>query len=124
MSIAILLVTVFVAGTALGYFIATLLEHFRLEKTRRTQQQMARSRIIASIKQEHEKEIIQQIFQTVEAIHEDTEKTLSRLAGRLKDLLSMNWNSDEAEASTSWKGKAAKAGSYRFRRRSANRNRA
>ncbi len=90
MSIGMLLVTVSIAGTALGFFIATLLEEIRVKKARRTNEIKARSRILASLKEEHEKEIIEQIFRTVDAIHEDTERSLGRLLGRLKDLLSMN----------------------------------
>lgn len=80
-------ITIFVAGTTVGYFIATLLEHFRLAKRDRTEKVIVRSRIIAGIRQQHEQEVLQQIFQTVDAIHTDTEKSLSHLRNSIEDLL-------------------------------------
>jgi uncharacterized membrane-anchored protein YhcB (DUF1043 family) len=86
-SLAIVVITIFIAGTAVGYFIAALLEHFRLAKRDRTEKLIVRSRILAGIKQQHEQDVLQQIFQTVEAIHTDTEKSLRHLVNSIEDLL-------------------------------------
>jgi gamma-glutamyl:cysteine ligase YbdK (ATP-grasp superfamily) len=87
MQLSLLLGPVFVAGIAAGVLVVFLLDYYRLGKRHHTDLVKARSRIIASIKQEHEEEILRQIFQTVELIHGDTRKSVSRLVDRLEDLL-------------------------------------
>lgn len=87
MSLPIVVIAIFSAGTAVGYFIAALLEYFRLARRDRTEKLIARSRIIAGIKKQHEQEVLEQIFQTVEAIHTDTEESLKHLIDSVEDLL-------------------------------------
>lgn len=87
MSLGLVGITIFIAGAAAGYFIAALLEDLRLARKDRTEKVISRTRILTSMKRQHEQEVLQQIFQTVDAIHDDTENSLGRLVGNLEDLL-------------------------------------
>ena len=87
MSLAIVVFAVFIAGTATGYFIAMFLAHLGIAKKERTEKVIVRSRILADIKQQHEQEVLQQIFKTVDAIHTDTENSLSRLVNNIQNFL-------------------------------------
>ncbi len=87
MQLTLLLGPVFIAGIALGVLVVFLLEYLRPGNRHYTDQLKARSRIIARVKQEHEEDVMRQIFQTVERINSDTGESVNRLADRLEDLL-------------------------------------
>ncbi|HZD39309.1 MAG TPA: hypothetical protein VE131_01220 [Terriglobales bacterium] len=87
MSFALVAIAVFLAGSAAGYLVAILLENSRISKRHRTEKVIVRGRVLAAIKEQHEREVLQQIFQIVDAIHTDTENALGRLVNRIQDLL-------------------------------------
>ncbi len=87
MQLSLILGPAFIAGIAMGFLVISLLEYFRLGKRRDADQAKAEGHIIAQMRQEHEKEVVRQIFQIVEQINGKTAKSINSLLETLENLL-------------------------------------
>ncbi len=83
----ILWAPVFIAGIAVGAIITSVLPRLWVAKKRRTELIQARARILASIKENHEQEILREIFQATEALSGELNKSLRRLLDSMERLL-------------------------------------
>lgn len=66
---------IFSAGIAGGILIVTVKPFLLDAKKKRTEMAAARARILANIKEKHEKEILHQAFQTAEAIRGELDRS-------------------------------------------------
>lgn len=80
-------VSIFIMGMAAGTIVTALLGHFAMEKSRRTELVLARSRILAGVKEQHEREILDEIFNAAKAIDVEINSSLRRLLDRVEKLL-------------------------------------
>jgi len=69
----------FSAGVAGGVLIMTLIPVLRADKRRRTEIFVARSRILADLKNKHEAEILDEAFRTTQAIRGELDHSLQTL---------------------------------------------
>ncbi|HET7003994.1 MAG TPA: hypothetical protein VFK65_00780 [Candidatus Binatia bacterium] len=69
----------FAAGIGVGIALASLKPYIFIGKKRRTELVVARRRILAGIKEKHEKEILDEAFRTTDAIKGELDKSLQTL---------------------------------------------
>lgn len=67
------------AGIAVGIALVSLKPYIFAAKKKRTELVVARSRILAGIKEKHEEEILDEAFRTTEAIKGELDKSLQTL---------------------------------------------
>jgi len=72
-------VLLFSAGVAGGVLLCILVPSLRADKRRRTALVNARERILADIKEQHDKEILHEAFRTAEDIRGELDKSLETL---------------------------------------------
>jgi len=70
---------VFALGVEVGVLLMTLKPYLSAAKTKRTELVAARRRILASMKEKHEEEILDEAFRTTEAIKGELDKSLQTL---------------------------------------------
>jgi len=75
------------AGLAGGIALAILKPYIFTAKKRRTELVVARSRILAGIKEKHEEEILDEAFRTTEAIKGELDKSLQTLRRTLNAVM-------------------------------------
>jgi len=80
-------VLLFSAGVAGGVLICSLVPSLRASKRRRTALVNARERILADIKDQHDKEILHEAFRTAEDIRGELDKSLQTLRKTLTTVL-------------------------------------
>lgn len=80
-------VLLFSAGIAGGVLIMNLIQVLRANKRRRTALVAARTRILADIRENHEKEILEQAFRITEAIRGELNESLQALQKTVATLL-------------------------------------
>ena len=77
----------FSSGIAGGVLIMILVPSLSAAKKRRTALGLARARMLAGIKQQHDEEILDEAFRTTEAIRGELDKSLSTLRKTLNTVL-------------------------------------
>lgn len=80
-------VLLFSAGIAGGVLITSIVPSLRADKPHRTKLANARERILADIKEQHEKEILLEAFRTTEDIRGELDKSLETLRKTLTTVL-------------------------------------
>ncbi|HEX9788697.1 MAG TPA: hypothetical protein VGB09_11755 [Candidatus Binatia bacterium] len=72
-------VLIFSAGIAGGILVCNIVPSFGVGKRRRTELVNARERMLADIKEHHDKEILLEAFRTTEDIRDELDKSLQAL---------------------------------------------
>jgi len=80
-------VLLFAAGIAGGVLISSLIPSFRAGRRHRSGLVDARERILAEIKEQHEKEILHEAFRTAEDIRGELDRSLQTLRKTLTTVL-------------------------------------
>ncbi|MGH7797856.1 MAG: hypothetical protein ACREQ2_23590 [Candidatus Binatia bacterium] len=80
-------VLLFSAGIAGGVLITSIVPSLRADKRHRTKLVNARERILADIKEQHDKEILLEAFRTAEDIRGELDKSLQTLRKTLTTVL-------------------------------------
>lgn len=93
-------VSIFIMGMAAGTIVTAVLGRLTIDKSRRTELVLARSRILAGIKEQHEREILDEIFHAAKAIDSEINSSLRRLLDRVEKLL-VQLREDHGSASPS-----------------------
>jgi hypothetical protein len=77
----------FSAGIAAGILITSIKPLFRSGKKQRTELVMARTRVLAGIKEKHEEEILDEAFRTTQAIRSELDQSLATLRKTLNTVV-------------------------------------
>ncbi|MGH7825307.1 MAG: hypothetical protein ACREQ7_09045 [Candidatus Binatia bacterium] len=105
----------FIAGIVVGSLTTALLPRLRGKKKRRAELVNARERILVGIKQQHERDIRREIFQTAEAIRGELNRSLRRLLSLTERVLGQvhddsNGNKEDKEPGARETGESDRSG--------------